>query len=159
MLDPDTLRLRHDCVVSYLADFALALERDWFDMAASPDLTLPRALLLCHRMWLRDEADVDRRLGLGSFPRTRTTGQCQATVLWGYECHLEFPLQQDHLFPAALGGPAVNTNHVWLCSLHNGWKGADLTAYPWERGWPDWLSPQLERMRDIVHPDVPLAAL
>jgi hypothetical protein len=41
-------------------------------------------------------------------------------------------------------------NIVWLCPRHNHIKGSDIHFYPWEVGWPPWLSKQLERVARVI---------
>ncbi len=83
---------------------------------------------------------------------------CQSDVVWGYKCPLtEESIESDHFFPRALGGPAIGTNQVWLCRTHNQWKGSDLMHYPWERGAPEWLDRQIERMRVLIDPALPIS--
>lgn len=151
MIAADTLHLRTDCVQDYLRLLENARHRSWQEMALGTDLVSD--LVLCHPGWFGGLAYVPTGLGLTSFVGTTRVGRCDSTHLWGYECPLqESAMESDHLFPKSLGGPALPTNQVWLCKVHNGWKSSDLSAFPWEDGRPAWLDGQLDRIRSLVVP-------
>lgn len=56
----------------------------------------------------------------------------------------------DRAWPYALGGPTEIGNIVWLCPRHNQAKGVDVRLYPWEKGWPEWLDDQLQRVARLL---------
>jgi hypothetical protein len=121
----------------------------WAQLAERKDLV--SKFVLCHPGWLPPEPTVRSGLGLTPFTRAGLRGRCRSDLLWGYDCPLEeHEIEADHMFPVALGGPAVGTNQVWLCRLHNQWKGCDLLPFPWELGEPEWLQVQLQRLGRIV---------
>lgn len=73
---------------------------------------------------------------------------CQSSLIWGYKCHFaNSHLEADHLFPYSFGGPSIGQNKVFLCTMHNHAKAADVHLFPWEKGEPVWLSDILERIR------------
>lgn len=150
MLDAKVLAVRQMSVIEYLKLLEAASHRPWQELATLD--SLPARLLLCHPQWLDDPAGM-AGLGLVSFMGRGVGGRCQSVDLWGYECPLtEEGFEADHLFPRSLGGPATAANQVWLCRVHNQWKGTDLIHFPWERGRPSWLDQQVERMATFVDP-------
>src|SRR5687767_14285109 len=143
------LHLRQRNVVEYLTGLEAASHATWAQLATT-STTTPVRLLLCHPAWLNDPEHL---VGLGLYPfrGTATSVDCSAMELWGYQCPLTSEqIEADHLFPLSLGGPAVGTNQVWLCRVHNQWKGANLMDFPWERDEPAWLSEQIDRMSRLV---------
>jgi hypothetical protein len=152
VLAPSALAVRQSCVIEYLTLLESASHVSWFEFSASASLA--SALVLCHPLWLDAPAAHREGLGLHSFRGGVVGRECQSRALWGYPCPLtEEPIESDHLFPMSLGGPAVGTNQVWLCRVHNQWKGANLMDFPWERGIPAWLPDQIERMVRLVRRD------
>lgn len=150
MLARAASRARESGVLAYIHALERARHCEWQVWRGSA-ATLAEQLVLCHPAWLSDSRSLLRGLGLVSFSLREARGECQSDVLWGYSCPLaEHPIQADHLFPSSLGGPAVGTNQVWLCQLHNQWKSSDLASYPWERGEPPWLRDQIARMAAVV---------
>ena len=152
MLDPEVLAMRQAGVVGYLTRLEQASHVSWFEF--DPNDGLATALILCNPLWLEDPGAHREGLGLHPFRGAGSGRECQATALWGYNCPLtEETIESDHLFPMSLGGPAVGTNQVWLCRVHNQWKSANLMDFPWERRRPPWLDTQIERMARLVRPD------
>jgi hypothetical protein len=154
-MDPTTLGLRRSSVIQYLRWLETASHTSWLEVAQQQ--TLARLFVLCHPAWLEGSATQPAGLGLHEFQGSATGGECQANLLWGYDCPLtEEEIQSDHLFPLALGGPAVGTNQVWLCRVHNQWKSSNLLEYPWERGEPQWLARQVELFAERIDRHQPL---
>lgn len=86
-------------------------------------------------------------------PLLQSTRLCAAKDYWGVECKTDTRregVHADHAWPYAFGGPTEVGNIVWLCPRHNRCKGSDIHFYPWEEGWPTWLSSQLERVARVV---------
>ncbi len=85
---------------------------------------------------------------------------CECEELWGYKCHLDEEIQQDHLFPYSMGGPTLQLNRVFLCKLHNLAKSNDIHILPWkneDRWFKPWLDFQIEKCRSLafdVYPDL-----
>jgi len=158
MISGDDFLLRIECTHRYLEWLELAHTHSWQELFdSSENREIPLDLVLCHPGWLEGVVNPSGKLGLGSFENKLGEEPCQSDLLWGYKCPMGgSKVQQDHLFPSSLGGPAVNTNHVWLCPLHNRWKSSDLSPFPWERGRPSWLSDQLGRMKSLLVSDLPL---
>ena len=76
---------------------------------------------------------------------------CQAQDLSGYQWPLSNPRPQaDQIFPRALSGLRGGTNMMRLCSIHNGWKAANLLSCPWEHGEPAWLKEQMQRVGQLL---------
>ncbi len=149
MLPDDINQVRQRCTKEYIVTLEEARGLEWDELAKREDLVT--RFVLCHPGWLPEDADLHRGLGLTGFNVRTHRGRCRSDVLWGYECPLrEHEIEADHLFPGALGGPAVGTNQIWLCRLHNQWKGADLLPYPWEAGEPEWVARQLENLRRLL---------
>lgn len=151
MLERTVLSFIQEAVIAYLELLESASHHPWSFFR--PLTTLPARLLLCHPLWLDDDRNR-LALGLHGFKGHVSGRTCQSSVLWGYECPLtEESIESDHLYPVSLGGPAIGTNQIWLCRVHNMWKGADLLGFPWERGEPLWVDNQLRRMETFVHAD------
>jgi hypothetical protein len=152
MLKESTLTLRQSGVIRYLRLFESASHVGWVELSEITDLAA--RLLLCHPLWLDAVDDHKIGLGLHGFRGGGSSRVCESHLLWGYECPLtDERIESDHLFPMSLGGPAVGTNQVWLCRVHNQWKASNLMDYPWERGEPPWLDRQISRMRELVPAD------
>lgn len=149
MLPAATTELRQRLVVEYLCLLPGIRTRPWleaFDAATS----LPERLLLLHPIWFEGLTDVRRVQGPPAFVYQPLESRCKAEVLWGYDCPLHHErIQADHVFPYSLGGPTIGMNRLSLCAVHNGWKGADLGTFPWERGTPDWIDDQLTTLRKL----------
>jgi hypothetical protein len=117
----------------------------WMQLSETAELSgdLPLALALLHR----DVVPISREewkgvrggRGFRYSPSPRYMS-CASAVIWGYVCpYRREPLQLDHAWPYALGGPAVVDNAVWLCPIHNRAKSDDVHAYPWDSVWPSWV--------------------
>jgi hypothetical protein len=148
VLSEQILKVRHKSVINYLTLYESAAHHTWSEMASWIS-TIELRLLLVHPGWHKGNPDVS--LDLVSFSTGAKGVECQAQDLWGYKCPITNPiLQADHIFPRSLGGPRRGTNMMWLCSIHNGWKAADLLSFPWERGEPPWLEEQLQRVDQLL---------
>jgi hypothetical protein len=155
MLPPAISKLRQSSVRRYICEIERARSVSWGAYAAK-SLNLEQKLVLCHPGWLSNIEKHRAGLGLTAFGAEPSRGLCGAKSLWGYDCPLgEQTIESDHVFPKALGGPADGTNQIWLCRLHNRWKGSDLLPFPWEDGEPRWLSDQVARIGAVV----PLSSL
>lgn len=155
MLTAEVANLRQSSTLRYIEQLEAARYVPWGQLKEPSGLV--EKLLRCHPGWLPHGQSVRVALGLTSFPRRSLVGRCEAVLLWGYNCPLkERDIQADHLFPLALGGPADGTNQVWLCDLHNQWKGCDLIPFPWELGEPQWLAQHLQRLSSMISPEARL---
>lgn len=142
----------------------IELGRRYMDLLAAPpyaswaegyarmqlgELDVLEAILLAHPFWLRDPSRQELIQGRRQFPRTRVShiARCRADAVWGYGCQLDEPIQFDHRFPYAFGGPTTAENRLPLCRLHNASKGSDVHLFPWRDELPGWLRPQLSRMK------------
>jgi hypothetical protein len=149
MLTTTTLELRQAHVIAYLRLLPDVRSRPWL-AALEVAESLPERLLLLHPVWLEGVTDAWKVQGPAGFGPIKNPSRCKADLLWGYACPLAHePLQSDHVFPYSLGGPTTGMNRLALCAVHNGWKGADLVNFPWERGEPDWLGDQLQTIRRV----------
>lgn len=149
MLSAAVSALRQECTTRYIIGLEEACGLPWGSVAQRSDLV--SRLVSCHPGWLPPSPYLRAGLGLTAFRPGARRGPCRADLLWGYECPLkEQAIEADHHFPVALGGPAVGTNQVWLCRLHNQWKGADLLPFRWEDGEPEWLQVQQEQLHRLV---------
>lgn len=94
---------------------------DWADGYSAylgATLDAPAALLLAHPMWLRSPERRERIYGKRRFEPVRDAVlyECRAEAIWGYQCNVEDqPIQFDHRFPYAFGGPTVPPN-AFLCA-------------------------------------------
>ena len=126
-----------------LADTAMAVS----DLPLALALVHPRVAPVDREIW--DEVRGRRNFRYSPSRRGQT---CWSHLVWGYTCpYTSMPLQLDHAWPFAYGGPADITNAVWLCSVHNRAKSDDVHAYAWADGsLPDWLRIRLQRLRRLV---------
>lgn len=134
----------------------LGLLQDWelyrADAGARRDVALGLALL--HPEHWADGVGQDEVQGPRAFRTAEifATRVCGAADYWGVTCRTDTRSEgavADHSWPYALGGPTTVGNIVWLCRRHNASKGVDVHLYPWEFGWPEWLSFQLDRIERI----------
>lgn len=112
--------------------------------------SLAERLVLVHPTWLRVIGVGDSQIVELQGGRTFTPGglsrNCQADVLWGYECRQVDRIQADHLWPFSLGGPTKPGNAISLCVDHNAMKGMDIHVFPWSGRMPQiemWLTTQV----------------
>jgi HNH endonuclease len=123
------------------------------DAEACADVALAFALI--HPDNWPGRGDQQRIQGSRAF-KTKViygTRLCNAVKYWGVTCTADTSTEgaiADHVWPYSLGGPTEVANIMWLCRRHNQIKGADIHFYPWELGWPDWLSVQLEKVRRMA---------
>lgn len=157
MLDAKILSERIATAEHYLDVLDTELLQDWdlhrADAEARRDLPLGLALL--HPDLWADGARRDAVQGPRAFRTAQiyVTRVCGAADYWGVACRTDTRAGgavADHAWPYGLGGPTVVGNIVWLCRRHNASKGVDVHLYPWEFGWPDWLSPQLDRVHRVL---------
>lgn len=154
-MDAEVRDIRQECVVEYLTWLETATHTSWEHVAREANLA--RRFVLCHPAWLQGASREPSALGLHGFVGGERGRKCQANLLWGYDCPLtEEEIQCDHLFPLSLGGPALGTNQVWLCQIHNQWKSSNLLEYPWERGEPQWLVKQIAEFAACIDPRLPM---
>ncbi len=144
----DTLEFRVRAAENYLAAVANPPWRDWlegYEQFLRGQLDPRQALALADPDGWPDSTSVaHRRAFLGARFDSHvviTPGMtCESHVLFGAPCPFRRPLQCDHLFPQARGGPTDQANLLMLCDLHNQAKGDDVHLYPWERNDPpEWL--------------------
>ena len=155
MLSSEVMLLRQRSVLRYLQLLEAAHDTTWHSISAETDL--PARFILCHPQWLEEPELHADGLGLRPFRGQGRGSHCQTEILWGYKCPLtEVPIECDHRFPSSLGGPALGTNQVWLCQVHNRWKAADLLAFPWELGEPAWVEDQVASFAGLVTPGSPI---
>ena len=142
--------------------YLLLLERncgsEWLllrdDALARSDLAL--ALSLIHPEVWNQNAHPRNVQGPRAFMTNNMYGtrMCDAKRYWGVECTVDTEIDgvaADHSWPYGLGGPTTTGNIRWLCTRHNQMKSVDIHLYPWEQEWPEWLMPQLERVRAHVN--------
>lgn len=157
MLDAKILADRIGTAEQYLDVLDTDLLRDWplhrVDAEARRDV--PLGLALIHpEHWSgvvrRDAVQGPRAFRTAEIFATRV---CGAADYWGVACRTDTRTEgaaADHAWPYALGGPTIVGNIVWLCRRHNASKGVDVHLYPWEFGWPEWLSAQLDRVDRVL---------
>lgn len=157
MLAESVLRCRISEAERYLAlaleDYGGKWELYRADAEARADVAL--ALALIHPDNWPGQADQQRVQGSRAFRARMIHGTrlCNAVDYWGVTCNTDTSREgaiADHAWPYSLGGPTDVANIVWLCRRHNQIKAADIHFYPWELGWPDWLSTQLKRVERAV---------
>lgn len=154
MIENSALRVRSSMTLAYLESIEEARHSTWEQFAVGYGGNVARDLVLLHPAWFGGLAHSPAGLALSRFTGEYRSGQCACERLWGYGCPIrEVPIESDHLFPRSLGGPAIASNQVWLCRIHNAWKAADLTLFPWEEGRPAWLENQYRLVRTTVSPD------
>ena len=115
----------------------------------------PAALILVHPEWYGGNSTFGRTCpvrGDRSYKMLHPPAgtECGSLELWGYACPISGqPLQPDHRFPFALGGPTVPTNAIWLCAPHNAAKSADWHLEDREPAQIPWFLSVLEAIRVI----------
>lgn len=117
-------------------------------------LSLAASLLLAHPMWLVDKSRTERVYGPRLFKRAGDAALhgCSSEAVWGYPCRTPHqPVQFDHRFPYAFGGPTEAPNRLSLCAAHNATKSHDVHLFAWEDGLPVWLDPLLRRIEPWTH--------
>lgn len=144
-------------------EYLLALEEfrswKWSEILAEyrkRRLALPQAMVLVHPDFYDDREAKVRQSIQGPRRFSASAGQriadCMADQIWLSACpfkNLEV-VHSDHLFPYSLGGPTLAENQLFLCPVHNRSKASDIHLFPWERGEPNWLAPQVERIRNLL---------
>ena len=135
-----------------LAEPAWPTWRDGFSRYQAGELSVPEALSLAHPLWLADRRRQATVQGERRFPREEGShlARCKAQAIWGYPCDIDAPIQFDHWFPYAFGGPTIAANRLPLCEVHHKSKGADVHLYPWRDEEPSWLSAHLRRMANWI---------
>jgi hypothetical protein len=110
-------------------------------------------LPLLHPEWLNSLAQREAAQGRRAFPGTPArSARCQSSLLWGYSCPFDAPLEVDHLFPYTLGGPSTSHgNSLVLCREHNRMKAHDIHVLPWEVDalWA-WIPGQVQWVATIL---------
>lgn len=148
------LRRRIESAETYFRYLAAVRYGSWDDIYAQYSggtLTLPEAAVLVHPRW-RDQLGREtpyRRQRSYAMPPPAYAA-CASNSVWGYECPLSGPLQTDHRFPWALGGPTSPTNAVYLCSDHNLMKGHDVHLIEWTQENFAWLHDEIEEVRSLL---------
>jgi hypothetical protein len=123
----------------------------------SPEDNIPQMMLLLH-------PDVQEKLGVGTVERGETgpfnggtevqDEDCGFSKIDGLKCPFDGhndlePNEEDHWWPAALGGPTISTNRLVLCKFHNRVKG--YSPYLWHWGTEghslNWVEVRMERLR------------
>lgn len=116
----------------------------------------PASMILLHPEWYGGASSAgrtcpvrgDRRYSM-LYPPAGTV--CGSSDLWGYPCPIVGrPLQPDHRFPFALGGPTVPTNAIWLCDLHNAAKSADWHLEVRSPSDIPWFVPTVDVIRQVL---------
>ena len=135
-MEVSVLSKRLDSSERYFKLLGEAFQFGWnrlFDRYSAGALDLCESLVLVHPVWLEESGAVTPGRTLRGFPhRVPAYERCASEVLWGYACPFESPLESDHLFPWALGGPTTPANVLYLCRDHNRAKGHDIHLVPWE---------------------------
>jgi len=142
-----SVRIQH--ARTYLEFLRRTNNQTWpalYDQYCSDLLSLPESVVLVHPSWLNDRPTPSRversfRLAYTSLQR------CEAHEIWGYECTLDGPINQDHYFPYRLGGPTLPANALFLCKEHNESKAGDIHLHNWTPEAFTWLSPMIEEVR------------
>ena len=110
-------------------------------------LDLPELATLVHPQWTTDFSVVTRRRQHRAFSQgVGNHHVCASEELWGYTCPFDSPLQVDHRFPWALGGPTCTSNALYLCRDHNLAKGHDVHVLAWRQYEFDWLVDEVEEI-------------
>ena len=143
---------RVECGRDYLAGVASPPWQDWHEGFAefrAGRLSVTRAVLLAHPMWLRTPNRRERIYGSRRFGRSGISSlqACSAITVWDYACDLDEPIEFDHRFPYSFGGPTVAENRLSLCRVHNATKGSDVHLFDWSDDVPPWLDPLLQRLQ------------
>lgn len=150
------LDTRVDLGHRYLRALERSLDLGWHEYAGVVDASgsWVERLALVHPWHYEHAREHTELRGPRQFsPEVRLASRsCEARLLWGYECDLNVSrgLAADHLFPFSLGGPTTAPNKIFLCSLHNTMKANDIHVFPWERGEPEWLELQIEKVRRAI---------
>jgi hypothetical protein len=135
----------------------MALERsfaqDWmaaYQVYCRGESSLPEAMALLHPEHYAGHAAQATICGQRAFAREPGVGAyvCRARTIWGYDCARKGD-EADHMFPYSLGGFTVAANKIYLCSLHNRLKSADVHLFMWEGSEPPWLSAALRQIASI----------
>jgi hypothetical protein len=159
MLDAQVLWNRIVTSEHYLDLVDQGFGQDWelnrADAEARQDLAMAFALIHPDN-WSAHDTRRDAVQGPRGFrtAEIHATRVCSAADYWGIACRTDTLTQgavADHAWPYGLGGPTVVGNIVWLCRRHNASKGVDIHLYPWEFGWPEWLSTHLDRVQRVVY--------
>jgi hypothetical protein len=116
---------------------------------------IPMALALIHPNNWAEHSRRDAIQGPRAFRTAEIFGTriCSAADYWGIACRTDTMVEgavADHAWPYGLGGPTTVANIAWMCRRHNASKGIDIHLYPWEFGWPDWLTDHLNRVERVL---------
>ena len=131
----------------WLAGYERYRETAMLDSSDPRSLPLSTTLALCHPTWWNDATTKDILIS-DQFEKSPIQSECQADLVWGYECPFKnAPVHQDHWFPKARGGATVPGNRLVLCEHHNYIKGTDIHSYPWEQPPKPWVGEVIERIR------------
>ncbi|WP_084125166.1 HNH endonuclease [Demequina sp. NBRC 110054] len=134
---------------TYFQVLQAALTGTWIDAYERYQTSTDRivsGLVLVHPGWLEDASDGLPDLRGPRLFRSGPGHACQSQLVWGYSCSGS-PLEVDHMFPFALGGPTRPDNGLTLCREHNRAKGHDVHLIPWETYDFPWLADQVEQVR------------
>ena len=118
-----------------------------FDAGQLPDW---ESTVLIHPVWCEhlDQTTPSRSRRTFQFVASKVQ-RCESRRIWGYDCTSNDPLQIDHRFPFALGGPTVPENAIYLCRLHNQIKGHDVHLNRWEPDEFSWLPTEIAAVRTL----------
>ena len=136
----------------YLKSLFVNLGGNWFDcydQFTAGNLMLPEQAVLIHPDWipgLKTRARLKRSFSL-KVPRGQ---ECESRRIWGYKCSLSSPIQVDHAFPYAYGGPTTPSNALFLCEEHNRLKGADVHMVQWQPANFSWLASQIAEVKHLL---------
>ena len=138
----------------YFQTLARTLGKDWHDLYAQHlrgELSVSESATLANPLWYEGVGLITPGRAHRSFAyRPDGFSVCESLRLWNYECPLSGPLQIDHVFPWALGGPTKVNNAMYLCREHNLAKGHDIHLISWASSNFEWLEQEIEDVRLIL---------
>jgi hypothetical protein len=116
---------------------------------------LPLALALIHPDFRINWQGESFSIPDGRFNDITNNENCQSFKVLGYECpwnkdvEIRGNLENDHYWPASLGGPTDNHNRLPLCRIHNEAKSNAISNYDWGNI-PKWLLKLLTQIHSKV---------